>query len=245
MPRRISAFLCLAVLTATVAACSNTAIAPGHNATTGVPADTESLGIVSGEIVLTGHLFGPGNDTVVILSHMRPNDETAWFPYAQVLAGEGYAALTFNFRGYGDSGGSQDYGKLDDDLEAVVNYMRDRGKERIFLVGASMGATTSLVVGERVGIDGIVAISPPAEFDSQDALGAVPRVRAPKLFLASEDDAPALDFENLFSAAADPKEEEIYPGIAHGTDLFDPNKNTEAAAVGERILSFLEEQGGP
>jgi len=244
--RRLLVLLCLSALATGAAACADRAVAPAHNnALTPLPADTENLGIVSGDIVLTGRLFGGDNDTVVILSHMRPNDQTTWFPFAQELAGEGYAALTFNFRGYADSGGTQDYGKLDEDLEAVINYMRDRGKQRIFLIGASMGATASLVVGERADVAGIVAISPPAEFDSQDALEAVPRVTAPKLFIASEDDAPALDFDGLFAAAAEPKEDEVYPGIAHGTDLFDPSKNTEAASVGERILQFLEEQGGP
>ena len=245
MRRWLLTALCLAPLAAGATACANTAVAPVHNNLTTPPAGTENLGIVSGDIILTGRLFGGENDTVVILSHMRQNDQAAWFPFAQELAGAGYAALTFNFRGYSDSGGSQDYGKLDDDLEAVISYMRDRGKQRIFLVGASMGATTSLVVGEREDVAGIVAISPPAKFDSQDALDAVPRVSTPKLFLASEDDAPALDFDSLFGAAAEPKEEELYPGIAHGTDLFDPGKNSEAASVGERILRFLEEQGGP
>src|SRR3990172_2057722 len=244
MRGRLLILLCLFLLAVGAAACANQAVAPAHDLTA-LPPDTETLGIVSGDIVLTGRLFGADNDTVVILVHMRQNDQTAWFPFAQELAGAGYAALTFNFRGYADSGGSQDYGKLDEDLEAVINYMRDRGKQRIFLIGVSMGATTSLVLGEREDVAGIVAISPPAKFDSQDALDAAPRVTSPKLFLASEHAPPALDFDSLFGAAAEPKEEELYPGIAHGTDLFDPSKNAEAASVGERILQFLEEQGGP
>ena len=245
MRGRLLVLLCLFLLGVGAAACANKAVAPVHNNLTALPADTEALGVVSGDIILTGRLFGADNDTVVILVHMRQNDQTAWFPFAQELAGAGYAALTFNFRGYAGSGGSQDYGKLDEDLEAIINYMRDRGKQRIFLIGASMGATTSLVLGEREDVAGIVAISPPARFDSQDALDAVPRVTAPKLFIASEDDAPALDFDGLVAAAAEPKEKVLYPGIAHGTDLFDPSKNSEAASVGERILQFLEEQGGP
>ncbi len=235
--------LCLSLLTVAAAACANKAVAPEQ--LTPLPTDTTAVDIGDGDITLTGRLFGGGNGTLVILSHMRQNDETAWFPFAEELAGKGYAALTFNFRGYDGSGGDQDYDKLDEDLEAVINYVRGTGKERIFLVGASMGATTSLVVGENENLAGIVAISPPAQFDSQDALMAVPNVTAPKLFIASEEDAPALEFDDLFTAAAEPKEEEVYPGNAHGTDLFDPSKNPEAVSVEERILSFLQEQGGP
>jgi pimeloyl-ACP methyl ester carboxylesterase len=235
--------LCLSLLTVAAAACANKAVAPEQ--LTPLPTDTAAVDIATGDITLTGRLFGGENGTLVILSHMRQNDETAWFPFAEELAGKGYAALTFNFRGYDGSGGHQDYDKLDEDLEAVINYVRRTGKERIFLVGASMGATTSLVVGENEAVAGIVAVSPPAQFDSQDALKAVPNVTAPKLFIASEEDAPALDFDDLVAAAAEPKEEAVYPGNAHGTDLFDPSKNPGAVSVEERILSFLQEQGGP
>lgn len=235
--------LCLSLLAVTAAACANSAVAPEQP--TPLPTDTVTVGVSVDGITLTGRLFGGENDTVVILSHMRQNDETAWFPFAEELAAKGYAALTFNFRGYDGSGGRQDYDKLDDDLEAVINYVRGTGKERIFFVGASMGATTSLVVGENEEVAGIVAVSPPAQFDSQDALKAVANVTAPKLFIASEEDAPALDFNDLVAAAAGPKEEEVYPGNAHGTDLLDPSKNPEAASVEERILRFLQEQGGP
>ncbi len=235
--------VCVSLLTVAAAACANSAVAPAQP--TPLPTDTQTVHIAVGDIALTGRLFGGENGTLVILSHMRQNDETAWFPFAEELAGKGYAALTFNFRGYDGSGGQQDYDKLDEDLEAVVNYVRGTGKERIFLVGASMGATTSLVVGENEYVAGIVAVSPPAQFDSQDALKAVPNVTAPKLFIASEEDAPALDFNDLIAAAAEPKEEQVYPGNAHGTDLFDRSRNPEAALVGERILSFLQEQGGP
>ena len=176
---------------------------------------------------------------------MRPNDQTAWFDFARQLSLDGYAALTFDFRGYGESGGDTDYAKLGDDLSAVIRYARGLGKQPIFLVGASMGATTSLVVAESADVDAIVAVSPPAQFDSQDALQAVPTLNRPKLFIASEEDAPTLDFDDLYEAAAEPKEEQLYAGNAHGTDLFDASKNAEAAAVGPRILRFLQEQGGP
>ena len=238
-------FGCAALFALGASACTETAHAPARTSTA-LSSDAAAVGIQVEGLTLRGHLFGDDHKTLVILSHMRQNDETAWFPFAEELAGDGYAALTFNFRGYNGSDGSQDYAKLDDDLQAVVDYVRARGKQtRIFLVGASMGATASLIVGGNEDIAGIIAISPPAKFDSQDALHAVPDVTAPKLFIASENDAPALDFDSLVEAAAEPKEEEVYPGYAHGTDLFDASKNADAASVRERILSFLQEQGGP
>jgi alpha-beta hydrolase superfamily lysophospholipase len=228
------------VLAAVAVACAQKAVAPEDSQT---PLAGVNEYIVSADnVILNGRLFGAENDTVVILSHMRPNDQTAWFDFAEELAREGYAALTFNFRGYGDSQGDQDFDKLDDDLAAVIGYMRDRGKERIFLIGASMGGATSLVVAAQEEVDGVVAISAPARFEEQDALAAVPNVTEPKLFIASVDDEAALQFDDLVAAAAEPKESESYPGKDHGTDLF---QGERAAAVRERILRFLDEHGGP
>jgi hypothetical protein len=105
-----------------------------------------------------------------------------------------------------------------------------------------MGATTALVVAAKVSVDAVVAISPPAQFEDQDALAAVAGLTTPKLLIASDDDKQALRFDELVAAAAPPKETQSYPGNAHGTDLF---QSEHAAALGARILAFLVEQGGP
>lgn len=223
--------------------CAGKAIAP--RATPAPPSDeTLRVGIVvlDDEIVLSGRLFGPENQPLVILTHMRPNDQTAWFSYAEELADNGFAALTFDFRGYGESEGRQDFGKLDDDLRAVINYMRDQGRGQIFLIGASMGGTTSLVVAAQEAVEGVAVISPPAQFEGQDALGAVPNVTAPKLFIASEDDTAArLSLDEMLEVAAPPVDSQVYTENAHGTDFFDPLRSQHADDVRQRVLDFLQQ----
>lgn len=205
--------------------------------------DTENVGIPLEEgVTLRGRLFGPQHEIGVILSHMRPNDQSAWFEFAEELADEGYAALTFDFRGYGETGGDKDFGKLDEDLAAALRFMRDRGKERVFLIGASMGGTASLVVAAQEDVAGVVAVSAPSRFEDQDGLSAVPDVTEPKLFIASEDDTAALGFEELLEAAGEPKEQEVYSGNAHGTNLL---QSEHAAAFRQRILQFLQDHGSP
>ena len=123
--------------------------------------------------------------------------------------------------------------------------MRDRGKQKIFLVGASMGGTASLVVAAQEDVAGVVAISAPAQFTVQDALSAVPSVTEPKLFIASEDDTAAMvDLEELLTASSAPKESEVYTGNAHGTDLFQRDQSNHADAVEDLILRFLRDHGG-
>ena len=234
------------VLTAMLAAaCSDSSPSevPPPQSTLGP--QTENVGIVISEdgTILRGHLFGAANQPGVILSHMRPNDQRAWFGFAQELADQGYAALTFDFRGYGETDGDKDFSKLDEDLSAAVRFMRDRGKQPIFLIGASMGGTTSLVVAAEQSVDGVIAISAPAKFEDQDALEAIVAVTGPTLFIASEDDTAAvISLDELMEAASEPKEQEIYVGNAHGTNLLD---GENAAAFRERIFSFLGEARGP
>lgn len=89
---------------------------PSKFSTTPVPEDGER----EEEIVLDGRVFGDG-PTGVILVHMRPSDQTAWFPYATKLAETGdFTVLTFDFRGYGESTGEKEFDRLDTDLQAEI-----------------------------------------------------------------------------------------------------------------------------
>ena len=189
-------------------------------------------------IVLRGRLFGSG-PVGVILAHMRPADQTSWFPFATLLASTGkFTVLTFDFRGFGESTGEKEFDRLDTDLIAAYEYLAGKiGIQKIFLVGASMGGTVSLVVGGRVRVAGVVSISSPAQFQTLDALHAVEGISAPKLFVASKDDVPAARSEEQFWAnALDPKEQEIYDGDAHGTYILDGPHRDE---VEERVIGFL------
>ncbi len=244
---RIHALVVTVLLAALAVACSSSSSSGQPPRTTGVlpgtpgPAETLNVGfVVLGEnTVLNGRLFGDEHAVLVILSHMRPNDQTAWYPFAQALADAGYAALTFDFRGYGASQESKDDSKLDDDLSAALRYMRERGKEQIFLIGASMGGTASLIVAQGEAIEGVISISAPSEFQGHDARKAIAEIDAPLLLLASEDDTLArISLVELKDAAGGGAESEIYTGDEHGTDIFaGPN----ATAVRARIFQFLEE----
>jgi pimeloyl-ACP methyl ester carboxylesterase len=238
-------FLVVALtLASLLLACGDDPIVPERPHST-PPSDTENVYIViSDDVILNGRLFGAENDPLVILTHMQPNDQTAWFDFARELADEGYAALTFDFRGYGDSSGSQDFDRLDDDLSAVIDYMRDRGREEIVLLGASMGATASLVVAQDEQVTGVVALSPPARFEGQDAVEATSALTLPTLILASEEDAPTLLLDDIREAASASVASELVPGTAHGTDLLLPALNDQAGVIRERILEFLEERFG-
>jgi pimeloyl-ACP methyl ester carboxylesterase len=173
-------------------------------------------------VVLSGRVFGHG-ETGVILAHMRPADQSSWFPFATRLAATGnYTVLTFDFRGYNESTGEKEFDRVDTDLAAVLRHMRgELGVARVFRVGASMGGTAALLVAGREDVDGVISISSLARYQQLDALTAVPLIRSPKLFITSADDVPAaLSEEQFWAQAVGPKEHKVFEGNAHGTDLF-------------------------
>lgn len=189
-------------------------------------------------IVLDGRVFGHG-PTGVILAHMRPADQTAWFPFATMLAATGqFTVMTFDFRGFGDSTGEKEFDRIDTDLDAAYAYMRvTLGQSKVFLVGASMGGTASLVLAAREQVAGVVSISAQDQFLALDAASAVPAIAAPKLFVTSKNDVPADRSQMEFwDAAAEPKEQYVYDGAAHGTDLF---AAPTGADLTRRLIAFL------
>jgi len=253
LPATAAALLSLLMLSATLlAACGDpvtstpspevveTAEAEARTVTITAPISTtpESDGEEADPISLDGRLFG-GGATGVILAHMRPADQTSWYPFAQLLADTGqYTVLTFDFRGYGESTGEKQFDRIDTDLEAAYRFMRDElGMDKIFFVGASMGGTASLVVGARVNVAGVVSISSPDQFPPLDAKETVGGITAPKLFVTSEDDVPAARAQEEFWALArPPKSQHIYEGDAHGTAIFDTPNGPD---LEHRIMDFL------
>jgi pimeloyl-ACP methyl ester carboxylesterase len=121
-------------------------------------------------VTLAGRLFGPAEGSAgVVLAHMSPSDQSAWYFFADRLGRRGYRVLTFNFRGYcpgGDAGcsdGEKNPPAIWQDVEGAVEALRSEGATRIGLVGASMGGTASLVVAskEGKGVDVVITLSAP------------------------------------------------------------------------------------
>jgi alpha/beta superfamily hydrolase len=189
-------------------------------------------------IELNGNIFGSGNKWV-ILSHMYPTDQTSWFEFAEVLKEDGYIVLTYDFRGYGKSGGSQDVSKVDVDLRAALEYIKQYNPELIYLMGASMGGTASLVVAAEETIDGVISFSSPDEFEGVSAINVVGDIIAAKLFIASQgDEAAAQSATEMYDKSMEPKQLEILDGDSHGTFIFEEEPEN-AGKVKEIVLFFL------
>lgn len=192
---------------------------------------------------LEGRVFGSGR-TAVVFAHMFPSSQDAWFDFAEQIARAGFLALTFNFRGYGLSEGSRDPSRAGLDVAAAADEARARGAEAVFLVGASMGGTASIIEAAAGSAAGVAALSAPQEFQGLDARSSAAKLRAPALFVASRDDpaGAAKAGRAFYEAAEGSRRLEIVAGSAHGTDLLDdPEVGAEVRGL---ITSFLLDHRG-
>ena len=193
-------------------------------------------------VTISGHLYnsaGPKRK-VVILAHEFPKDQTAWTDFARALAAAGIAALTFDFRGYGETGSDGDIARIDLDLESAARFIASRDYAQVYLFGASMGGTAAIKVASRLDLDGLVTISAPHMIRDLDATSDIASVTEPKLFIAGSGDAGGVYVEiidNFMTLAPDPKDRITYEESAHGTDLLRTDIGPELEAA---LFAFLE-----
>jgi pimeloyl-ACP methyl ester carboxylesterase len=198
-------------------------------------------------VKLDGRLFGPDKGSAgVVLAHMFPADQSAWYFFADRLGDLGYRVLTFDFRGYcpgGDAGcseGEKNIPAIWQDVEGAVAALRSKGVTRLALVGASMGGTASLIVAAKQGrdIDAVITLSAPPAFEGLDAgPDVLAEVSAAKLFIAGNGDISAAQAVDAFyGQSLQPKRPVILTTDDHGTDILSGN---QAGIVSTEMINWL------
>jgi alpha-beta hydrolase superfamily lysophospholipase len=196
---------------------------------------------------LEGQVFGQGR-TAVVFSNGFGAVKESWHAIPQELAGFGYLALVYDYRGTGASQGSDspnDPEARDRDLRGAVSYVRARGATAVALIGASFGGELSVKHAAELQATALVALSAPLNTSTlsvgDDDLRAL---AMPKLFLVSQDDTLfAGDVQHMYDVAPPPKLIQVYPGAAHGSTIL-TNAPTSADAT-ERLESFLQQYAPP
>ena len=193
-------------------------------------------------VEIAGTVFGEG-DTALLMLHMGKGRATqkSWHPFARLAAEQGFAALTIDLRGRGESGGEMHPPKMILDARASIEFLNQRNFQRFACLGASMGGTTCLALALDGDLAGVVVISSTMSVGGENGVSA-PDLRTltiPKLYVYGERDAiiPG-DMELMFKNSAEPKKLIKYDQAAHGTDLL---LSAYGDDLRQQLLSFIDE----
>ena len=168
----------------------------------------------------------------------------------------GLNLLAFDYRGYGESGGTASEQGLYRDADAAYRYLRERRgvpADRIVLFGHSLGSAVAIDLASRTAAAGLIVegaltsavhrgqeLYPyiPVRWIARSRFSSIDKVaglRMPKLFLhATADEViPVTHGRRLFDAAAEPKKFVELEG-SHG-DAF----NVDSARYFGSIASFV------
>ena len=114
---------------------------------------SERVSVTVDGITLHGDLYDRVNDTAVIFVHGYRGDPALNFcTQIKYLYPKGIDALTVHLRGHMDSGGDTcTLGILESrDLPVWIEYLKNKGKNNIFIYGVSMGAYTAAYAADAV-----------------------------------------------------------------------------------------------
>lgn len=104
---------------------------------------------------LEAKLWIPENSQkAIVIAHSFRNsmDEPVCSEAAQEFSNKGYAVLSFNFLGHGNSGGSLrdvSYKTTSENLSCAIKYFRDRGFERVGVYAISLGTVATVLSKEH------------------------------------------------------------------------------------------------
>lgn len=140
----------------------------------------ESFSLVSDGITIRGTILFPSARPAMLYPALiichgipgsgtpRPQDDPGYEGLAEDFASLGIAAVIFNFRGCGDSGGNFDMMGWVRDLEAVLDRSLNTphiDPTRVMLLGFSGGGAAAIrVAAENSRVYGIAAVGTPAHF---------------------------------------------------------------------------------
>lgn len=188
---------------------------------------------------ISARRYGNSRDLVILLN-MDTNNPQEWDPLVEAVNTDKYSVLTYSY--------PDNQAEWERTLGAVLDFVESEEQaegvkkaERIVLVGASRGGVTSLQVASKRGderIFAIVAISVPLEYEGTRLYTntELRMVTVPKLFISTEFDDYVEETRDIFAVVEDPRWLTIYPGDAHGTEIF----TEEGESLALELTQFIE-----
>jgi pimeloyl-ACP methyl ester carboxylesterase len=163
-----------------------------------VPSTVQRIRSTDG-VTLSATAIGSGPRGVLLL-HQSNGDTCGWWAFGGPwLAERGYRVLMVDLRCFGESSCPADTGRIGErlaDVRAAAAWLRKAGARTVAVVGVSMGGTIAVAAGADAQVGAAATVDVSGELTDTVVLAApplsartaVPRLRAPLLYLTAADD---------------------------------------------------------
>lgn len=167
------------------------------------------------------HWYDAPGMTGAVLVHQSGYDAESWVEVGRRLQEAGVASIALE-------------SVSEEDVRSGIDFLRQGGKQRIVLIGASIGGAAAQGAALHKGNAqaDLVILLGTAHGDMSDA------VDVDKLFIVTENDFFRARTRSSYEQASDPKELAVYPGSAHGQDMFNEDFGDDLFG---RILNRITE----
>jgi pimeloyl-ACP methyl ester carboxylesterase len=212
-------------------------------------------------VSLVGSYFKPSiginNSTPsVILLHMLGSDRGTWDNFAQKLSQNGYAVLSVDLRGHGESIKQanstisyqsfmpRNFKNMTLDVKAAKKYLaeeRDANPNQISIIGASIGANLALnYAASDQSIKSVILLSPGLNYRGISTLDSIMKYKNPTYIVAAEKDSEsAKDSKILCEKITCAENLRIFENSNdHGTDIL--SNKMLGSELQDIILSWLD-----
>lgn len=190
-------------------------------------------------VTLNGRIFGQGK-TALIFSNGKGFSMQLWVTVAQTMADRGYMSMLYDYRGVGQSQGTDNPSERENDLRAAISAARAHGASKVVLIGSSFGGLLAAKLAVEAHAEAIVLVSAALE-DSGIVLRDkdIQALAMPKLLMASESDTTfAYAIQHIYDTSPQPKQIALYPGKQHGTTIFGLEHSADSM---QRLSTFLDQ----
>ncbi len=188
-------------------------------------------------VQIVGDYYEGGGDRAVLLLHMMPATRASWVSFANQLVADGFSVFSIDLRGHGESTISKtamlDYESFSDaehqasvaDVEAAVNFLKEKGMKEIDIAGASIGANLAFFyAASHPEIHSVILFSPGLDYRGVNTEAVAEQFdgRTRFFFLASqEDEYSAASAKELFEKVKGEKQLELFDDAGHGTTILE------------------------
>ncbi|MFH0954644.1 MAG: alpha/beta fold hydrolase [Candidatus Micrarchaeota archaeon] len=184
-------------------------------------------------VVIVADFLTSDSSKAVILVHQLGSSKEAFSVLADLFNENGFAVLSLDLRGHGESAGKKslssperltpaDFQDMNWDLSGARNFLTKKGFSEFYIVGASIGANLAIIFpSENEGFKAAVALSPGEDYKSLQPLSFAEKTAVPTLLVASSDDSYSFEscqkLDAVFAA-----EHEFYrlQNVGHGTYML-------------------------